>query len=95
MDPGTSEAGDRALLDAARRAGNVVFASEGDLWRVPVNGGAATRLTAYEGEEKFPAISPDGSKVTFGFARDGSAMTVSVVDQVSGVMVVDGAIARD
>jgi serine/threonine protein kinase len=31
---------------------------------------------------------------SFGFARDGSAMTVSILDQVSGVMVVDGAIAR-
>ena len=52
--------------------GTVVFASEGDLWRVPVAGGVALRLTAYEGEEKFPQLSPDGRWVAFTAQYDGN-----------------------
>jgi len=36
----------------------------------------------------------DDPTESFVIARNGSAMTVSIVDQVSGAMVVDGAIAR-
>jgi tricorn protease len=52
--------------------GVVVFASEGDLWRVPVTGGTAVRLTAYEGEERFPHISPDGRWVAFTAQYEGN-----------------------
>src|SRR5262249_40349393 len=43
----------------------LVFVSEGDLWKVSVNGGVATRLTSHPGEEGHPAISPDGQTVAF------------------------------
>src|SRR5215510_4757235 len=43
-------------------AGVIVFASEGDLWR----------LTAYEGEEKFVALSPDGRFVAFTAQYEGN-----------------------
>jgi tricorn protease len=52
--------------------GIIVFASEGDLWKVPAEGGIATRLTAYEGEEKFPHLSPDGRQIAFTAQYEGN-----------------------
>ncbi|HEV8199806.1 MAG TPA: PDZ domain-containing protein [Candidatus Polarisedimenticolia bacterium] len=52
--------------------GMVVFASEGDLWKVPLTGGVAQRLTAYEGEEKWPALSPDGRFIAFTAQYEGN-----------------------
>ncbi|HZN02483.1 MAG TPA: PDZ domain-containing protein [Candidatus Polarisedimenticolia bacterium] len=52
--------------------GMVVFASEGDLWKVPLAGGTAQRMTAYEGEEKFPALSPDGRFIAFTAQYEGN-----------------------
>ncbi|MFO0826984.1 MAG: S41 family peptidase [Phycisphaerales bacterium] len=47
------------------RGDTVVFVAEGDLWRVDAKGGRATRLTSHPGEERLPAISPDGSTLAF------------------------------
>ena len=52
--------------------GTVVFASEGDLWKVPVAGGVALRLTAHEGEERFPRLSPDGRTIAFTAQYEGN-----------------------
>ncbi|HKN66645.1 MAG TPA: S41 family peptidase [Gemmatimonadaceae bacterium] len=53
-------------------AGNtVVFTAEGDLWRVPITGGVAQRLTSNAGEESHAAISPDGQTVAFSATYEG------------------------
>ncbi len=49
----------------------VVFAAEGDLWKVPVSGGVAQRLTTHPGEERFPRVSPDGSTLAFSAQYEG------------------------
>ncbi len=43
----------------------IVFASEGDLWHVPMEGGQAVRLTTHDGAEWFPEFSPDGRRLAF------------------------------
>src|SRR5215471_17132264 len=52
--------------------GIIVFAAEGDLWKVPVTGGVALRLTAYEGDEGFPKLSPDGKLLAFTAQYEGN-----------------------
>jgi tricorn protease len=50
----------------------VVFAAEGDLWKVPIEGGMAMRLTTDAGEEAFPKFSMDGSWVAFSAEIEGN-----------------------
>jgi tricorn protease len=50
----------------------VVFTSEGDLWKVPISGGEAVRLTVHDGEESLPRISPDGRYVAFTAQYEGN-----------------------
>jgi tricorn protease len=52
--------------------GLVVFAAEGDLWKVPSGGGVAQRLTAHEGDERFPRLSSDGRLIAFTAQYDGN-----------------------
>ena len=49
----------------------LVFAAEGDLWRAPLAGGLATRLTSHLAEERRPAISPDGTQLAFSASYEG------------------------
>ena len=51
----------------------IVFAAEGDLWRIGVNGGVAQRLTTHAGQESLPAISPDGKTLAFAAVYEGKA----------------------
>ncbi len=51
----------------------LVFSSEGDLWSVGLEGGAARRLTTHPGEELFPVFSPDGEAIAFAAEYEGGA----------------------
>ena len=50
----------------------VVFVYAGDIWRAPVSGGPALRLTSHPGLELFPKISPDGKWIAFSAEYSGS-----------------------
>lgn len=49
----------------------LVFVAEGDLWKVPVTGGLAQRLTTHTEVESHPAISPDGSTIAYSATYEG------------------------
>ena len=53
------------------RGETVVLSWEGDLFRVPLAGGVAVRMTTHPGNEEAPKISPDGKWVAFSAAYDG------------------------
>ncbi len=53
--------------------GTIVFSYESDLWKVPTNGGNATRLTAMQGAETRPRVSPDGQWLAFSATEGGNA----------------------
>jgi tricorn protease len=62
----------------------IVFAHAGDLWSVPRQGGAASRLTAGTGVETNPVFSPDGTTIAFTGEYDGN-VDVFVVGAGGGV----------
>ncbi|MBM4111385.1 MAG: peptidase S41, partial [Phycisphaerae bacterium] len=49
----------------------ITFAWRGDLWKVPTQGGAATRLTSHSADEAESAWLPDGSGIVFTSDREG------------------------
>ncbi|MFC3199162.1 S41 family peptidase [Parapedobacter deserti] len=50
----------------------VVFSQGGDLWKADAGGGLATRLTAMDGSEIKPRISPDGKWLAFSANQSGN-----------------------
>lgn len=51
----------------------VIFSFEGDLWKANVNNGQASRLTAMQGYETSPRVSPDGKWIAFTGRQYGNA----------------------
>ena len=51
----------------------LVFAAEGDLWKVSATGGLAQRLTTHAEEESHPTISPDGRTLAYRGSYEGVA----------------------
>jgi tricorn protease len=53
------------------RGNKIVFTYEGDLWLTTTDGGNATRITNYPGNEQAAKFSPDGNQIAFTAAYDG------------------------
>jgi tricorn protease len=68
---GTAMAADGYFRFPTLAGDSVLFTAEGDLWRVPMAGGVATRLTTHPSEETNAVASPDGKSVAFSAAYDG------------------------
>lgn len=51
---------------------SIVFVYANDLWKVPLSGGNAKRLTTYEGYESSPHFSDDGNWIAFSAEYDGN-----------------------
>ena len=69
---GTASAQERGYYQTPALHGDIlVFASEGDLWRAPAQGGTAVRLTTHPEAESTPMISPDGQRIAFMASYDG------------------------
>ena len=62
----------RLLRFPATNGTDVVFTYAGDLYKVPLSGGEAQRLTSHIGYEIFPRFSPDGKSIAFTGQYDGN-----------------------
>lgn len=51
---------------------HIIFGFENDLWKTGAEGGTAFRLTAMEGKEFLPRVSPDGRWIAFSGSLDGN-----------------------
>ena len=69
----TAQADEARLLRFPSTNGtDVVFTYAGDLYRAPLSGGEAQRLTSHVGYEIFPRFSPDGKSIAFTGQYDGN-----------------------
>ena len=71
--PLTGSPGEALLHFPDINENTIVFVSGEDIWTAPASGGAATRLTIHDGEERFPKFSPDGGMIAFTGNYDGNA----------------------
>ncbi|MDR3262296.1 MAG: PDZ domain-containing protein [Tannerella sp.] len=56
----------------------IVFTYAGDLYKTPVSGGEAKRLTSHVGYEMFPRFSPDGQTIAFTGQYDGNTEVYTI-----------------
>lgn len=62
----------------------VAFVYGGDIWKAPLKGGLATRLTSSPGSESWPRFSPDGASIAFSGQYDTTAPQVYVMPSEGG-----------
>ncbi|MDR1379916.1 MAG: PDZ domain-containing protein [Tannerella sp.] len=68
----------RLLRFPSTNGTEIVFTCAGDLYKVPVNGGEAKRLTSHAGYEMFPRFSPDGGTIAFTGHYDGNTEVYTI-----------------
>ncbi|MDH6356780.1 S41 family peptidase [Parabacteroides sp. PF5-9] len=68
----------RLLRFPATNGVDIVFSYAGDLYKVPIGGGEAQRLTAHVGYEMFPRFSPDGKTIAFTGQYDGNTEVFTI-----------------
>ncbi|MDR1408180.1 MAG: PDZ domain-containing protein [Tannerella sp.] len=80
LSAGTLRAADEARLlrFPATNGSEIVFTHAGDLYRVPLSGGEAVRLTSHVGYEMFARFSPDGRTIAFTGQYDGNTEVYSI-----------------
>ncbi|MDH6303395.1 tricorn protease [Parabacteroides sp. PF5-5] len=68
----------RLLRFPATNGSEIVFSYAGDLYKVSINGGEATRLTSHVGYEMFSRFSPDGKTLAFTGQYDGNTEVYTI-----------------
>jgi tricorn protease len=68
----------RLLRFPATNGSDIVFAFAGDLYKAPLSGGEASRLTSHVGYEMFPRFSPDGKTIAFTGQYDGNTEVYTI-----------------
>ncbi len=68
----TTDEGTWISLDVAPDGETLVFELLGDFYTLPIEGGAATRITSGQAYDMQPRFSPDGQRIVFVSDRDGS-----------------------
>jgi tricorn protease len=68
----------RLLRFPSTNGSEIVFTYAGDLYKAPLNGGEAKRLTSHVGYEMFPRFSPDGRTIAFTGHYDGNTEVYSI-----------------
>lgn len=68
----------RLLRFPSTNGSDIVFSYAGDLYKVPVAGGEAKRLTSHVGYEMFPRFSPDGRTIAFTGQYDGNTEVFTI-----------------
>jgi tricorn protease len=63
--PVAAQGGTRLLRTPSVSAQHIAFAYANNVWVVPRSGGAARRLTSFQGQTQNPKLSPDGKLVAF------------------------------
>jgi tricorn protease len=68
----------RLLRFPATNGSEIVFTYAGDLYKAPLSGGEASRLTSHTGYEMFPRFSPDGQTIAFTGQYDGNTEVYTI-----------------